>query len=140
MKETPTPETTPKSELEMLMDGTNMTVSFKTTEPDQKAQTERVKVRKIPICDMDELGKGFGNFKKEVAVYCNKAIEWVERLDDESFSAVMSEGRRLNFTSFQKWFQWQQDTLAAMGQGSALEPILKATLAKLLPEEKSVRP
>lgn len=132
---TTTPDKAPGSELEMLIDGTMMTVSFRTSEPGQIAQTERVKVRKIPICDMDELGRGFGKAKQEVSIYCGKAVEWVERLDDDSFAAAMSEGRRLNFTSFKKWFQWQQDTLDAMGQGAALQPILKDALEKLLPQQ-----
>lgn len=120
------------SDSEMLLDGKKLRVSFRDGSPEQE-----VLVRKIPICDMDPLGRAFGKNLPEVCVYCDKPEEWVRNLSDDSFIAAMSEGRRLNFTSFKKWWEWQEQTLDALGQKEAGESLVAKVVAKLAEKQNA---
>lgn len=128
-KQTDTPGA---SDSEMLLDGKMIPVTFR---PVAKGQPPtpgmEIKVRKIPICDMEPLGRAFGKNLPEVACYLDRDEEFVRTLSDESFIAAMSEGRRLNFMSFKKWWEWQEQTLDALGQKEAGESLVAKVVEKL---------
>ena len=89
---------------ETLYDGADLTVVFK------DGHSDTIKVRKIPrsefgayaeiISDKSEAGE-----RREAALYCSQTEDWIGRLDDDSFDAILAEGNRLNFTSFARWFR-----------------------------------
>lgn len=109
----------------MLNDGTKIPVTFR------DGKTDRVKVRKIPICDMDDLGRSFGKNVAEAACYLDRDEAFVKTLDDDSFAAVFEEGRRLNFTSFRKWWAWQEQTLQALGQSGGRDDLVNKVIEKM---------
>jgi hypothetical protein len=125
------------SEITDLMDGEKLTVSFRQPKGVEVKPDEEIFVRRIPICDMDGLGKAWGKPKAEVAIYTDRPADWVARLSEDSFIAVMNKGRQLNFTSFQTWFRWQADTLKAMGQGGVLDKVLGDAMEKLKAEQQA---
>lgn len=141
-----------KGELETMLDGVFHDLTRTVDVPAESGKggttqlvTERVKVRKISIQKMDMLGKAWGKMQQEVCVYIDKDIEYVEQLTEESFIAAMSEGRRLNFPSYQKWFAWQQQTAEALGNtevmqkamSAAVEAALRSVEAERRPSPKS---
>lgn len=109
-----TKEAAARAELENIIDGVKLPVTYRRKAAGEAAKTEEILVRKIPICDLDPLGRAFGTYAKEVAVYADKDEAWAKSLEDESFSAVLEEGRRLNFHKLEKWFKWQDATVKAI--------------------------
>lgn len=110
MDELKTP-TSPQEVQETLQDGTKIQVTFDT--PDIETPPEWVKVRKCPRGDFVEFaGALLGHDEiAEAAFYIEKTPAYVNSLSDESFEAVMQEGRRLNFTRFRSWFERKQQLL-----------------------------
>lgn len=101
-------------ELENIIDGVKIPVTYRRKTAQDVPTTEEILVRKIPICDLDPLGRAFGTYSKEVAVYAERDEVWAKSLSDESFEAVLEEGRRLNFHKLEKWFGWQDATVKAI--------------------------
>lgn len=126
---TPTALPNGGTEFERVIDGTIAPLTFLRPDPDKpgdvKAVTENVKVKKISIQNMMPLAKAWGKYSEEVALYIGRTVEEVALLDESSFETAMSEGRRLNFTSFEKWYRWQRETLQALGQGQAAEAAIQ---------------
>jgi hypothetical protein len=115
---------TPKEVSETLQDGNQMRVTFE----DPARAPEWVRVRKIPRNEFVHLADAIMNAVHdeypEAACYCGKTPEWAQALTDESFEAVMQEGRRLNFSRFRSWFERRQDVLnLAKVQAPALKKI-----------------
>lgn len=108
-----------KNEMVEILDGQMIEVKFR----DAAKLSERLKVRRIPICDIDQLARVFGqNPAQETTAYIEKDVAFVKSLSDDSFVEVYELGRKLNFPSCEKWFAWQEQTLRAMhpGQGAGL--------------------
>ena len=119
-----TPETK-VNETENLIDGKKLSITFR------DGSTGTAHVRKIPICDMDDLGRSFGKNAAECAVYLGRDEAFARTLDDESFAAVFEEGRRLNFPSFRKWWAWQEQTLEALGQKDGRDDLVNKVVQKM---------
>lgn len=114
MNEKTKPEAAARAELENIIDGVKVPVTYRRKTQEEPPRTEEILVRKIPICDLDPLGRAFGSYPKEVAVYAERDEAWAKTLTDESFVAVLEEGRRLNFHKLEKWFGWQDATVKAI--------------------------
>lgn len=123
------------SEIEILADGVLLPVKFKPG-PGGVAAKEHVKVWILGMSEMPILGAAMGDEAKEIAVVTKKDAAWVATLDDDSFEALIEEGRRLNFTRFGKYWKRQMDLLKAMGQGDAVGAALAKALEKALPPAK----
>lgn len=115
----------PPPESELLNDGTKVPVTFR------DGTTGKVKVRKIPICDMDDFGRAFGRNVAEVACVTESDEAFAKTLNDESFVAVFEEGRRLNFPSFKKWWAWQEQTLEALGQSGGRDDLVNKVIDRM---------
>jgi hypothetical protein len=122
----------PESEIENLIDGKSIDVEF-TPEAAKKIgkKGETVRVRKIPIFDMEPLGRVFGQIAKEAALYCERDDSFVRSLTEDSFASVLEEGRKLNFTSFKRWFRWQDQTLDGLGQAEDKDALIQKVVDKL---------
>lgn len=120
-----------KHEFEVLNGGTQIEVSFR---EDQKTKetppNEIIKIRKVPIRDMQSLARAWGQEDKEIPVYTQRSTEWTQTLTDESWEAVMEEGRRLNEAPFGRWFARQTKALEAMNQSSAVKAAIQQALLK----------
>ena len=138
MNEKQKAEAAAKAELENIIDGVKIPVRHRKTGPNQSPLNEEILVRKIPICDLDPLGRAFGSYPKEVAVYADKDEAWAKSLDDESFEAVLEEGRRLNFHKLEKWFKWQDATVKAINaSGLDSNAVVQEVQAKLAQKSAS---
>lgn len=129
-----------QSDLVRLLDGKKIPGQLRATEEGKAPQDIELFVRKIPICDMETLGRVWGKYKMEVAVYVDRDVNFAQSLSDETFGAVLEEGRRLNFTSFEKWFSWQQETLRAMGEGSDAQALVQQVLEKVAANAAKEKP
>lgn len=120
------------SEIENLIDGKIITVTYNAKKAKESgAKGEEIRVRKIPIFDMEPLGRTFGKFVGEVALYAERDEAWARSLDEESFGAVLEEGRKLNFTSFKKWWAWQEQTLDGLGQKEDQDKLISRVIEQL---------
>ena len=85
--------------------GETIMVSFQ----DSSRPSESVLVRKVPRHELNSIAvavmEAKGDEVCEASVYVDRPIEWIQSLSDESFDAVMQEGRRLNWARFSAWFQ-----------------------------------
>lgn len=112
---------TPQEIYEVLADGTNIKVAYENGRP-----PEIIKVKKISRDNFALLADAIlGDIQAEypeAACYCGRDVEWARSLTEESFEAVMQEGRRLNFTRFNAWFARRQ---AVIGMSGIQEPMLK---------------
>lgn len=118
------------SDVENLIDGKHVPVKFAPKQGQKQAEGS-IFVRRIPIFDMDPLGRVFGKIAAEAALYCDKDEAWIRSLSEESFAEVLTTGRQLNFTSFKKWYQWQEETLDALGQGEDRDKLIQKVVAEL---------
>lgn len=125
---------TPEKQFEILAGGTEVIVHYKAG-----GDAERIKVRKIAIRDIGKLADVLGKEDQEVAFYCGKDLEWVELLHDDSFEALIEEGRRLNFTRYTKWAKRQMDLLKAMGQDGKLQRIFDEATDKAVKLTEAAR-
>jgi hypothetical protein len=128
---------TPQEIAEVLADGVNLRVEFS----DQNVAPTIVKVRKVARRDFpimaDAILNAVADETAEAAFYCDRTPAWAESLSDESFEAVMREGRRLNFTRFSAWFGRRQDVLnLAKVQAPELDKIT-AAVTKAMDSRKS---
>jgi hypothetical protein len=110
---------TAKEAHEVLYDGADLLVTLR----DQSRRT--VKVRKISRKDFPAFAAGWGNEEAEAAFYLGEE-KLVQELSDESFDAVMEEGRRLNFTLFSNWFKRQYQKLSLLKSDGLVETVLAA--------------
>jgi hypothetical protein len=126
---------------EILNDGTEIGVHL-TKHPNEVMTTingvevpaagiERVKVRKVALRDIQKLSEVLGNEISEIMVMTGKEQAWVESLDDDSFEALIEEGRRLNFSRCSKWLKRRMDLLKAMGQGTVFDRAVETAVQKV---------
>lgn len=96
-------------------------VTFIVREEGVGPRREIVKVKKIGMADMALYAEVITQESKEVALLTGKDEAWVRELDDDSFEALIEEGRRLNFPRFSRFWKRRLDMLAAMGQSKVLD-------------------
>lgn len=118
-----------KTEFATIAGGTELDVLF------TDGRAERVMVRQLPIRHLGRLGAAWGNEAREIDVYCDKPGGWSESLADESFEAVIEEGRRLNFTRFSKWQERQAQVELVLEKNPAKRELMDRVAASL---EKAV--
>lgn len=116
----------PERHFEILADGTLVPVTFRLAEGDKPVrEREIVKVKKLGMADMPLLAEVITVEAKEVGLLTGKDEAWVKDLDDDSFEALIEEGRRLNFTRFSKFWKRRMDLLKAMGQQGVLDAAMR---------------
>ena len=116
----------PERHFEILADGTLVPVTFRLGEADKPVrEREIVKVKKLGMADMPLLAEVITVEAKEVGLLTGKDEAWVKDLDDDSFEALIEEGRRLNFTRFSKFWKRRMDLLKAMGQQGVLDAAMR---------------
>lgn len=102
---------------EALYDGADLTVTH------QDGRRESVKVRKIPRNAMAAYALVIDESAVDETAECLMYVTgrdraWADSLSDESFSAVIEEGQRLNFTCFTAWFRRRTKLLALGNEGA----------------------
>lgn len=121
------------SDIAILQDGTFLNLQFLSGEGDTKQiETVEVKIRKVPLRNMDKLARAWGTPEKEMQIYTDMPADTINRLSDESFAAAFEEGRRLNRPFFKRWFGWQQETLEAVGQAPRIDALVDEVKKSLL--------
>ena len=113
---------------ELLYDGADLVVAFE----DGRAP-ETVKVRKIPRKDFQQLATRWLSEEGECAFYLDRDPSFAEALTEESFDAVMQEGRRLNFTRFSNWLRRQMQKMDLMTLDAATGAAMKQAMETLAP-------
>lgn len=76
---------------------------------------QSVTIRKISIRQMQKLLNVMQDDRGRAALYTDKPLDFVDQLDDDSFLAVLKEGRLLNFSRFENWYAEQKALLKALG-------------------------
>ena len=66
-------------------------------------ESETVKVRQIPATKLEKFMGKLADEATSVSIYCDKPIEWVDTLDQESVTAVCEEGLRINESFLNAW-------------------------------------
>ncbi len=112
---------------ETLYDGVDLVVTFEDGRPSQT-----IKVRKIPRKELLGLATCLARDEMEAAFYMGRDVEFAEALSDDSFVAVMREGRRLNFTRLGSWFELQTQKMQTMNLDPQAEEKLSPLIQKLL--------
>src|SRR6202008_3376798 len=66
---------------------------------------ETVKVREIPATKIQlfTFATGWGKEAEQVAIYCDKPVEWTDTLTIASFNAIADKGLEINFDFFEAW-------------------------------------
>jgi hypothetical protein len=100
-----------QAQVEKLVDGAEIEVSRQNGAGIVK---ESILIRKIPIRKLGQMGQVYGQEPLEVSLYTDKDEAWMESLTDDSFEAVLQEGRRLNRPSFDRWLQRQRENVKLM--------------------------
>jgi hypothetical protein len=96
---------TEPTKAEILAGGTSLEVEL----TDGTKRT--VKVALVSLRHIDELGAAWLNEAKEVALFTGLPATEIDQLTEASWSAVIEEGRRLNFTRFAGWFDRRVKTI-----------------------------
>lgn len=102
-----------KEELITIMGGVELEVSFR-----NNGQNETVKVRQIPISQIQKFVMALTNEAEAIELYCDKPKGWADTLTIESANAVADKGQELNIPFFAAWFQrqmkWRESQLPGM--------------------------
>jgi hypothetical protein len=119
------PETA-KEVAETLQDGCQIQVQH------LDGSTEWIKVRRIPRNEFVQYAQTLATVADETdecAFLAGKTAEWINTLTDDSFEAVMQEGRRLNFSRFEPWWHRQ---VAKLNLAKIDAPAIKAAVERAL--------
>lgn len=133
-----------KNDFATIYDGTDLEVSYRPqaglvasgadaavdTKGQERKPNEVIKVRKCPAFDIAKLAAKWGKEMEEVVFYTGRDEKWAQSISDESYEAVLEEGRRLNIPSVTKYFKRAKGTLDALGQGEKLEQATERLVAK----------
>jgi hypothetical protein len=98
---------TPQEIYEVLADGTNIKVFYASDRPPEILKIRKISRENFPVLADAILGDISGEYP-EAGCYGGRDAVWAKSLSEESFEAVMQEGRRLNFTRFGAWFERRQ--------------------------------
>lgn len=115
------------SQFETLSDGVAVTVKLRNG---QGFTEEIVTCRKLPIRQMTTLAQAWTKEVLELKLFVQRKTgevsdEWMDNLTDESWDALIKEGRRTNFFRFNAFFERQKAALMAMGT-DIVETVTKA--------------
>ncbi len=101
--------------LETLLDGREVEVVH-VAKPGESPLRELVRVRKVPLRQMQRLAEVWCQPEKEVPFYVGRDAAWLETITDESFERVMDTGRELNLPFFEKWLHWQRQAVVVISR------------------------
>lgn len=108
-----------KQNLEILKGGSNLPVEKII---DGKNEIAELFISKVSLRNMDKLGRAWGKLDQEFEIYTGQKPD---QFTDDSILAVVEEGRRLNFTSFERWLKISLQTVQPFGAaGLDLEAIV----------------
>jgi hypothetical protein len=127
-------ETIDEKNWEILFGGAEIEVVMADSDT-RTLNKRRVKVRKIPLKAMAELGAVYGtDIEAEALVYLNPsdrpAINSVYKLVDDSLLAIVAKGRELNEKSFATWFELQAQAAEMMTGQKLVEKVTEAVRAQ----------
>jgi len=109
----------------------------------QDGSKETVKVRQIPISQMQKFALAIGNEAELIALYCDKTKEWADSLTVESANAVADKGQEINLPFFAAWFRRQAKWRESQTPGAiaALEKkVTELIMASRLPNSAQPLP
>lgn len=114
-------------QFETLAGGVSVTVNLHNG---QGLTEEIVTCRKLPIRQMPALAQAWTKEVLELKLYVQRSSgeiddKWMDNLTDESWEALIKEGRRMNFFRFNAFFERQKAALMAMGT-DIVETVAKA--------------
>jgi hypothetical protein len=102
-------------ELITIAGGVEMEVSFQ-----NNGSSERVKIRQIPISQLQNFILTMGNEAAAIELYCDKPKGWADTLTMESASAVADKGQELNLPFFAAWFRRQMKWRVSQQPGGTI--------------------
>jgi hypothetical protein len=106
------------SEQEVMDGGRMVTVRSATGEE------EAVLIRLIPRRLMEIYVQQYGKEASEAYLYTDKSNDWLEKLDDNSFDAVLRVGRKINFSRWRASVERSKDQLQQMGNTQAVRALM----------------
>lgn len=102
--------------LTALAGGRTITVKF-----NDGRSSESVLVRQLPVRDYEAYLTLLNDEAGQVALLCNKPIEWVESLTMESFTEAIQIGDELNADFFAGWYRRRMERAQKVNPGSRQE-------------------
>jgi len=96
--------------------------------------TEAVKVRQLPVRLLQTYLLKLDDEAAAVELFCDKPEGWSDTLTIESFTAVVTEGERLNSETFFAWLQRRiarQERLVPNSTGEVGKTVLSHSLTSL---------
>ncbi len=99
-----------ENEITTIYDGQDIEVTL------QNGTRETVKVRKVPLRQLQLLGSAWGREGDEIRIYTQKTDAWVDTLSEESFEEIINIGRNLNEGPFAKWVKRNSRALSVLGE------------------------
>lgn len=111
------------SELAKLVGGVELDIEYLDGRP------ERVKVRHLPMRQMERYLEIFNNEAACVELFCDREKGWADTLSPDSYGAIADKGQELNLPLFQNWFRRLKARSEAMNPG-LVERALSGALAQ----------
>jgi hypothetical protein len=102
-----------KQELITIAGGVEMEVAYQTN-----GDKEIVKVRQIPISQIQTFIFAMTDEAASIELYCDKPKGWADTLSTESASAIADKGQELNLPFFAAWFRRQTKWRASQRSGT----------------------
>lgn len=85
-----------------LLGGSELTVTR------HDGTTEMVRVRALPVNELQKLAERLDDEPAQVELYCSKPAGWALELCRDSYEKVVIEGEALNNDFFMRWLQRQR--------------------------------
>ncbi len=101
------------SSLTTLVGGEDLTAILK------DGTSEAVKVRELPIRDLQKAVMSMGDDAKLIEIYCDKPSGWADRLQLRSALDILAAGNRVNEPFFVEYIQAKNDQLSRIAPGLA---------------------
>jgi hypothetical protein len=132
-----TPSSRPDNELITISGGVELEVTH------LDGSKETVKVRQIPISQIQKFALAMGNEAELIALYCDKPKDWTDSLKLESANAVADKGQEINLPFFAAWYRRQAKWRESQTPGAIKELEKKLTeliVASRLPNSAQPSP
>ena len=123
------------TELEIVNGGAEVPVKFKGTPADPSPSERQMFIRIVPARSLRGLALAWGQEEKEIAIYLGlkeaESEAVLDTLHPDGWETVMTEGRRLNFTSFAKWQERSREAVRAINGGESEQGLVAAVVREL---------
>lgn len=107
-----------ENELATLLGGVEIEVEF------LDGTKETVKVRQLPVKDLGRYLSVLDDEYKTAALFCDKPADWVDRLTNGSFEAVIDQGEELNLDFLSRYVDRRNKRLSGV-MGGMQDKIIK---------------